>query len=294
MASRGRAYADNAPGSFFVDDTCIDCDTCRQVAPLSFVDAGGHSVVAVQPVDDEAVRQAARAVVCCPTNSIGTAERSATRAAIGEFPLPIAGGVHYCGFNAESSFGANSYFIQRADGNWLVDAPRWMPALADAFAARGGLAGIFLTHRDDVADAARYAERFGARRVIHRRDESAAPGAEVLLEGEDARELAPGLVAVPTPGHTAGHCVLHVDDEFLFTGDHLWWSRKQGRLVASRSVCWHSWPEQTRSVERLRELRFSWILPGHGQRAHAAPERMRDGVAALALRMRAESAGDDW
>src|SRR3954469_22510432 len=173
MASRKRAYAGNAPGSFFVDDTCIDCDTCRQVAPLSFVDADGHSEVRVQPQDAEALRAAARAAVCCPTASIGSDDPAAVRAAIAEFPLRVDREVHYCGFNAESSFGANSYFLVRPEGNWLVDSPRFVPALVAAIAARGGLAGIFLTHRDDVADAARWAERFGAARVIHRRDADA-------------------------------------------------------------------------------------------------------------------------
>ena len=193
-----------------------------------------------------------------------------------------------------SSFGASSYFLTRPEGNWLVDSPRFVPALADAIAARGGLVGIFLTHRDDIADAARWAERFGARRVIHRRDAGAAPGAETLLDGTDAVTLAPGLVALPTPGHTAGHAVLIADDVHCFTGDHLWFSRRQQRLIASRSVCWHSWREQTESMARLAEQRFAWVLPGHGQRVQLAHEEMRGELRALAERMRAEAAGDDW
>jgi glyoxylase-like metal-dependent hydrolase (beta-lactamase superfamily II) len=30
-------------------------------------------------------------------------------------------------------------------------------------------------------------------------------------------------------------------------------------------VCWWSWPDQVRSLERLLELQFSWVLPGHGR-----------------------------
>jgi glyoxylase-like metal-dependent hydrolase (beta-lactamase superfamily II) len=40
-------------------------------------------------------------------------------------------------------------------------------------------------------------------------------------------------------------------------------------LHASQSVCWHSWTEQKRSVERLLDHRFEWVLPGHGRRFHA-------------------------
>jgi len=43
-----------------------------------------------------------------------------------------------------------------------------MRRLVLASDALGGIANMFLTHRDDVADAARYVERFGSRRFIHR------------------------------------------------------------------------------------------------------------------------------
>lgn len=36
MANLGKRVPENAPGDFFVDSTCIDCDTCRQVAPAVF------------------------------------------------------------------------------------------------------------------------------------------------------------------------------------------------------------------------------------------------------------------
>jgi glyoxylase-like metal-dependent hydrolase (beta-lactamase superfamily II)/ferredoxin len=287
MASRARSHAENVPGSFFVDETCIDCDTCRQVAPLVFADAGDHSYVRVQPDGEDAVRAAARAVLCCPTHSIGCDDGGVVRAAAGDFPLRIDGGVHYCGFNAESSFGGNSYFVRRDDGNWLIDAPRWMPSLADRIAALGGIAHVFLTHRDDVADAERYAHRFSSSCTIHQRDADAFPAATRTLTGSEPQTLAPGVVAVPTPGHTAGHCALLIDDTYLFSGDHLWWSRPQGRLSASRSVCWHSWSEQCSSMERLAAQSFSWVLPGHGERAHLDERRMREEIVALGARMRA-------
>ena len=130
----------------------------------------------------------------------------------------------------------------------------------------GGVRYIFLTHRDDVADAARYAGRFGSTRIIHRYELSSQPDAERVLDGRDAIELAPGFLAIPTPGHTRGHCALLYRDYFLFTGDHLWWSRARRQLTASRSVCWYSWPEQQASIELLRRYTFDWVLPGHGQR----------------------------
>jgi hypothetical protein len=40
-------------------------------------------------------------------------------------------------------------------------------------------------------------------------------------------------------------------------------------LTAFRSVAWYSWPEQTRSMEKLLSYKFEWVLPGHGDMHHA-------------------------
>ncbi|MBZ0254304.1 MAG: ferredoxin, partial [Candidatus Methylomirabilis sp.] len=204
MAHPEKKVPENQPGEFFVDSSCIDCDTCRQLAPSTFADAGGYSYVRAQPVGEGKRRLALRALLACPTSSIGTTGKVSAREAMDDFPLPIEGEVFYCGFNAEASFGANSYFVRHPEGNWLIDAPRFLPFLAKKIEALGGLRYIFLTHRDDVADAGKYAERFGAERVIHRADASAAPGAEVLLEGEAPRAFGKDFLILPTPGHTRG------------------------------------------------------------------------------------------
>jgi len=287
MASRDRSFAGNAPGSFFVDATCIDCDTCRQIAPLTFHEVDGHAQVHAQPADAAALRAAAQAQLCCPTSSIGSASPTAVRAALDDFPLPIAEGVFACGFHAEASFGAHSYLLTRPDGNWLVDSPRWVPQLVERISARGGLRGIVLTHRDDVAAAGRYAAHFGATCHIHAADASAAPGA-MTISGRDAVPLAAGLTLLPVPGHTAGSLVLLADDTYCFSGDHLWYSRRLGRLHAARAVCWHSWSQQCRSMARLAQESFSWVLPGHGQRYQArSPAAMRAELLALSKFMEA-------
>jgi glyoxylase-like metal-dependent hydrolase (beta-lactamase superfamily II) len=82
-------------------------------------------------------------------------------------------------------------------------------------------------------------------------------------------------VAIQTPGHTRGHCVLLVNDRFLFTGDHLDWDRGQQRLSASENYCWYSWPEQAESMQRLADYHFEWVLPGHGQRVHLPADQMQ-------------------
>jgi glyoxylase-like metal-dependent hydrolase (beta-lactamase superfamily II)/ferredoxin len=281
MANPAQRLPENAPGPFFVDSTCIDCDTCRQLAPATFGETGQYSFVQLQPQNPAEARAAFRALVACPTASIGAADKRSAAAAVREFPMLLAPGVYYCGFQSPQSFGGSSYFVEHPAGNWLVDSPRFVEHLARRFAEMGGIRHIFLTHRDDVADAAKYARRFAAERIIHRLELSAQPGAERVLDGDAPIELAPGFLAIPTPGHTRGHCAL-LHREFLFSGDHLWWSRHRRRLTASRDVCWYSWPEQVRSVQRLTHYDFEWVLPGHGERVHLPAPEMRRGMAELA------------
>jgi len=281
MATREHAVPQNVPGAFFVDTTCIDCDTCRQLAPATFGETGDFSYVKIQPRDDDERRAAVRAALACPTGSIGGSAPAEAKVAVGEFPMRLADGVYYCGFNSPKSFGGNSYFVQHPAGNWLIDSPRFVEQLARRFEELGGVRHIFLTHRDDVADAAKYAERFGSERIIHRLELAAQPAAERVIEGFQPVELAPEFVAVPTPGHTRGHCALLYRDEFLFSGDHIWWSRNRGRLNASRDVCWYSWREQLDSVALLDRYRFEWVLPGHGERAHFGLAEMRQRVVEL-------------
>ena len=176
-------------------------------------------------------------------------------------------------------------FIKRQIEHWLIDSPKFVTPLVRQLEA-GGISHIFLTHQDDVADAERYAEHFESRRIIHRDELSSQPGAEVVLDGAGPWELAPGFLAIPTPGHTKGHCVLLFQDRFLFTGDHLDWDREGQHLSASEGYCWYSWPQQAESMRRLADYRFEWVLPGHGQKVHLPANEMRTQILRLAEAMR--------
>src|SRR3954467_9360423 len=142
-------------------------------------------------------RQALQALLSCPTGSIGCQGADDVKAVMQDFPLPIEGPVFYCGYNSPKSYGGNSYFIRHRDGNWLIDSPKFVTPLVKQLEALGGIAHIFLTHRDDVADAERFAEHFQSRRIIHRDERSSQPDAEFLLEGKDPIDLAPGFLAIP-------------------------------------------------------------------------------------------------
>jgi glyoxylase-like metal-dependent hydrolase (beta-lactamase superfamily II)/ferredoxin len=280
-------HPENVAGDFFVDTTCIDCDLCRQIAPDVFADVGEQSAVFRQPETPEQQFEAMKALVTCPTASIGTLSNASAKSAVKAFPELVDENVYFCGFASESSFGASSYLIVRPEGNLLVDSPRFARPLARRIEEMGGARWMFLTHRDDVADHERWAAHFNCERIMHRDDIGRALQAvERKIEGRDAVAIADDLLVIPTPGHTRGHAVLLYRNRYLFTGDHLWWSPNFNSLHASSNVCWYSWTEQTRSVERLLDYEFEWVLPGHGRRAQFKQDEMRRQIEAVVARMK--------
>ncbi|MFN2577665.1 MAG: MBL fold metallo-hydrolase [Pyrinomonadaceae bacterium] len=281
MANVALRLPDNVPGDFFVDSTCIDCDACRQIAPETFAEDGDASIVRDQPESSDHIRRALMALVACPTGSIGTIEHHDARIGIDAFPELIADHVYYCGFNAESSFGAWSYLILRpADegGNVLIDSPRFATQLVRRIEALGGVGTMFLTHKDDVADHDRFAAKFNCRRIMHADDGAGPRCIETVVQGEAAMQIDKDLVAIPVPGHTRGHMVLNYRNKFLFSGDHLAWSPNRNSLIAFRSACWYSWKEQTRSMTKLLDYDFEWVLPGHGRIHHDSVANMRSSL----------------
>lgn len=275
MASISKKLSNNVEGDYFVDSSCINCDTCRQLESSVFSERDGYSFVLKQPFTIKEVAMSEIAIIACPSGSIGKNSGVDRRALQGRLPLLIDDNVYYNGFNSPKSYGANSYFITHEDGNWLVDSPRYSSHLVSEFEKKGGVKYIFLTHRDDVADAEKYAKKFGSRRIIHHDDLDAQKDAERKITGIDVVEIGEDFKIIPTPGHTKGHQVLLYKNKFLFTGDHLYWRRDWDRLRASRSYCWWSWDEQVKSMVRLSKHDFEWILPGHGQRINLDKDEMR-------------------
>src|SRR5947209_1260674 len=219
MANPAKRLPENVAGDFYVDDSCIDCDACRQIAPTVFRDHGDQSSVFRQPETDVEVLRALMSIVACPTSSIGTSRKYDARVGVEAFPELIDENVYYCGFNAESSFGAWSYLVVRTEedgGNVLVDSPRFTRPLVRQIESLGGVRTIFLTHRDDVADHEKFARHFHAERIMHHDDNAARYGVEHVVEGEDAVRLDNDLVVIPTPGHTRGHAVLLYKNKYLF------------------------------------------------------------------------------
>ncbi|WP_373372067.1 MBL fold metallo-hydrolase [Nannocystis bainbridge] len=265
--------------------------------PGSYED-GAFTGVLRQPHSEEDLIAARTAVAACPVGAIKLLRGASRvrRGALGSpwrgYPRPIEDNVWIVGPPSMKNIGATTYFIERDGGGVLIDPPRPSEALFRWLADHGGVRWLFLTHRDHAHHHAEIAARFpdcrrliGAADVNLRENSFLATTGDVeiklgselrpcTLEGQplsEAEARQAELVVLPQPGHTAGSICLLYRGRFLFTGDHLAWSRVLGHIVAFRVQCWEDWERQTHSVRYLAAaaeagwLRFTWILPGHGE-----------------------------
>ncbi|KAK3234291.1 hypothetical protein CYMTET_55452 [Cymbomonas tetramitiformis] len=231
------------------------------------------------------------------------------KTAAGSFPrlMPDASelglDVYHLGYHSAESYGATPYLINDKESgiNILIDTPRYNSKLITTIKERfGGVDYIYLTHVDDIAEHVKFADAFGAKRVIHESEAHAElamtsySGAgieecEIKLEGQGPWEVFPGVSAKVyyQPGHTIGHTVLVYKDTVAFTGDHLAKVRQTGNLDAFTAYCKFSLEEQANSLDILNEevgRTVKLVLPGHGRAyrtdflyddLHEAVQRMR-------------------
>jgi glyoxylase-like metal-dependent hydrolase (beta-lactamase superfamily II) len=266
MARLADRHPAGAPGPWYVDDRCIDCDAARQMAPglIARNPGDGVSVFLRQPQTVEEIEMAWKAVMVCPTRSVG--HETLRRPAAPVFPEPLGDEVYRLGHNSTDSFGAHSYLVALPEGNVMIDSPRWTREVVEPVERLGGIAHVLLSHRDDVADARRYAEHFRAAVWIHADDRQAAPYADHVVGSEDPVTVARRVTAFPVPGHTKGSMLFHIAGHLLFSGDSLAWDHERHRLTAFRRACWYSWTAQTASLTRFAHsgLRFDRLFCGHG------------------------------
>lgn len=199
--------------------------------------------------------------------NIESAESGKEFAVSKTYPHQLDGDLYLCGTNSPDKFAGDSYFLKHQDGNWLINTPKYSAELAKKLESMGGVKHIFLTHRDDGVDAEKFAKHFEASRIIHRNDAEAQPGAEAVLAETETYDYQKQFTIIPSPGHTEGHMMLLFGNQYLFSGDSLYYDQKNQRIeLASPDWTWYSYEEQTMSMEKLLPLEFRWILPVHGGR----------------------------
>lgn len=73
MATLNERLPENAPGKYYVDATCIDCDQCRVAAPQIFGrnEDQGLSYILRQPVTPDEIAEVEDILAGCATASIG-------------------------------------------------------------------------------------------------------------------------------------------------------------------------------------------------------------------------------
>ncbi|XP_020679526.1 uncharacterized protein LOC110097490 isoform X1 [Dendrobium catenatum] len=271
VGERRRRRPQNVEGEFFVDQRCIDCDTCRWMAPRTFSRVDNMSAVIEQPSSEEDRRHALQALLSCPTNSIHTEKPTMEIIHVQKlFPLAVdesrLPGIYYCGYHSEKSYGAAAYLIIHPEGNILVDSPRYTGVLARNIEIFGGAKFMFLTHMDDVADHDKWSKRFGCKRILHSRDvKESTVDVEMKLYGNGPWSIGTEFDLIHTPGHTEGSvCLYYKPLKVLFTGDHF---AKTGDSEFSifEQVNRVSVNMQLDSLRKLLDLDFKWILPGHGR-----------------------------
>ena len=259
--------------------TCRVCRAAWNMAP-GIIAAGedGKAIFIRQPETAEETMQAWRAALVCPTGSILAPRGLPVPDHV--FPQELAPNLFRLGYNDNATAGAHPFFIRSSTGrNILIDGPRYVGKLVDFFTSQGGLHHVLLTHRDDVGASAKYAQRFGARLWIHENDRTASPQATDILTGYDVTEPIPGVTVIPIPGHTIGSVAFLIDRR-LFVGDSLNWLIDEKKLWTNPLRCWDDWDMQRRSLKRLQDFHFDYLLAGHGGSIGLPSELMQRELAA--------------
>lgn len=73
MATFANRSPQNVPGRYYVDDQCLDCDLCRELAPKNIRrhDEGGYAYVYRQPTTPEETAACEMGVWGCPMEAVG-------------------------------------------------------------------------------------------------------------------------------------------------------------------------------------------------------------------------------
>ncbi len=160
------------------------------------------------------------------------------------------------------SFGGILYLI-RCDGHsFMVDVPEYLEQNLRFIEEMGVPGFIFLTHRDDVADAEMFREKFGTKLIIHQSEEYAVRNPDVTFK--DSLQIG-GATIIHTPGHSPGSSSLYYPKSLvMFTGDQI--TADRGKPVVENFSWTYDYQLQLDSARKLLDYEFENILSGHGGR----------------------------
>jgi hydroxyacylglutathione hydrolase len=121
--------------------------------------------------------------------------------------------------------------------------------------------------------------RFRMERVIENLDRSRVDikiQEDVILNVNDLT-----IRILHTPGHTAGSICVYVKDQHtLFTGDtvlgHGRWAGPQGLPLIKTDL-----DTMITSLKRLKQLKISWLLPGHGKVVRDGQKKIQQDIQSL-------------
>jgi ferredoxin len=84
MAVPENRVPQNINGKYFVDSSCIDCDTCRCISSVHFRRSpeAGYSYVCKQPESADEIDLVEEAIQCCPVGAIGSSTGNETTEAL--------------------------------------------------------------------------------------------------------------------------------------------------------------------------------------------------------------------
>ncbi len=158
--------------------------------------------------------------------------------------------------------GTNTYVVGREPA-YVIDPGPDDAAHLDAVRvegeARGGIAGVLLTHShaDHSAGVSRLGAPllWGAVSAGHEADWHPEPAADRV------RDLPPSFTAVATPGHASDHTCF-VWDSVCFCGDLI---LGEGSTIVPPRAFGGSMTEYMRSLEAVRGLDATLFAPGHGE-----------------------------
>lgn len=166
---------------------------------------------------------------------------------------------------AECTYHGRAYLITHDAGNIMVDSPDHSSESSAEIKKLGGISYIFITHSDDVGDAAKFRSEFASKIAIHERDGWAVNANLVLKGGENILGYAE---VIHTPGHTPGSSMLlaRLDRHYLFTGDTIL-TTAGGNLLPNTKIFTRDSEQVAENIKKLKDYDFDVILPGHGARA---------------------------